>query len=248
MTEGPSHQSVLALEDVAFNYGSTPIFTGLNLSIDKNHKIIAIVGPSGVGKSTLLKLLAGFEHPQSGRITVCGSNVTTPSADRPVVFQDHNLFPWKSVAQNIEFGLKARGESPQSRSQISGLLMQQMGLSENADHLPRVLSGGMQQRVGLARCLAVNPRCILMDEPFSSIDFRTKGTVVQHFLQHLQKSNSTAVLVTHDLVEAVTMASCVITITARRSVDWLDLTEPQKSVTDGVDDKVAMVKGLLDDD
>lgn len=248
MTEAAPYRSVLELEDVNFHYRDIQIFTDLNISIDSRHKIVAVVGPSGVGKSTLLRLLAGFEHPQRGRIAVCGVAVTEPSADRPVVFQDHNLFPWKNVAQNIEFGLKARGDSPQSRSQVSSLLMQQMGLSERAGALPKMLSGGMQQRVGLARCLAVNPKCILMDEPFSSIDFRTKDTVIQHFLQHLQHSQSAAVLVTHDLVEAVSMASCVITIASNRSIDWVDLSDTTAPFTGNIDDKVTLIKRMLEDE
>jgi NitT/TauT family transport system ATP-binding protein len=252
MADCASTQPWIDIRNVSFRYPDQVVFNNIDMLAANRHRIISIVGASGVGKSTLLSLLAGFIQAQSGVIKVCQQEVKSPSSARPVVFQDNNLFPWKTVAQNIEFGLKAMGDPKSSRIRKSRNLMQQLGLLDKSDVYPKELSGGMQQRVGLARCLAVQPECILMDEPFSAIDYRTKDRVIQHFLQHLGEFQSRAVLVTHDLVEAVTMASCVFAIKDDKTINMIEFSTPESTCeadkSEAVTPKVDRVKQALLDE
>lgn len=235
MTEKNSKVNFLQLENLSFGYPGHKVFSNVSISVQSPHKVISIVGPSGVGKSTLINILAGFEKRYSGIVKVCNKVITSSSSERPVVFQNHNLFPWKTVAGNIEFGLKALGKSRADRRQIGRQILERIGLLHKANAYPHELSGGMRQRIGLARCLAVSPKCILMDEPFNSIDFQTKKNIVSYFLEKLTEFDSRAILVTHDLTEAVTMASCVITINRRGGVGCVDFKLPPFASETGTD-------------
>jgi len=153
--------------------------------------------------------VAGFLKPQSGRVLFYGQAIKGPSADRPVVFQDHNLFPWMTVLDNIGLGLKARGMSRESRYEVARKLIAETGLDGCEDKYPSALSGGMQQRVGLARALAISPQCLVLDEPFGSLDDQTKSTVHGVYRRLLEDHGMHAVHVTHDVKEAVELCGAV---------------------------------------
>ena len=203
----------IELKNLDFSYGSQRVLNGLSVSVPQSHRVVALVGSSGVGKSTLLSLIAGFLQPQRGEIKLF-DKVLDESSRTPVVFQDHNLFPWKTVYGNVEFGLKAKGIRSSERRERVQHLMDKMGLGDKLELYPRDLSGGMKQRVGLARALAVEPDCILMDEPFSAIDHGTRAQIIAYFLESLEQFDANAVLVTHDMREAVSVASCVLKLAA----------------------------------
>jgi NitT/TauT family transport system ATP-binding protein len=223
MTEAGPASSWLRVEKISFAYADNQIFDQFSLTLNNDHNVLSVVGPSGVGKSTFINLLAGFNSLESGQIFVCGENVNGTSVRRPVVFQDHNLFPWKSVLGNVEFGLKAQGVARAERVQCARALLKKMRLDGVEDHQPKTLSGGMQQRVGLARALAVDPSCILLDEPFSALDQETKRTVRDYFFQTIATTNMHAVLVTHDIREAVLMSNFVLILKDANNAVTCDL-------------------------
>jgi len=150
------------------------------------------------------------------------------SAARPVVFQEHNLFPWKTVLGNVEFGLKSRGMAKTERLVQAREFLNMMHLEDVEHHFPRTLSGGMRQRVGLARALAVNPSCILMDEPFNALDQETKGSVREYFRRTLAKTNLCAVLVTHDIQEAVLLGDLVLVMRGTNDIVPLDISSTRE--------------------
>jgi len=202
----------LDIENLSFGHTSRPLFHELNISVSAHLPIVGILGPSGIGKTSLLNLIAGFQIATEGKICVHGEIVKGPSASRPVVFQDHNLFPWKNVSKNIELGLRVKHLSKGVRHKKVINLLKAMGLSECALQYPRELSGGMQQRVGLARAMAVSPQCILMDEPFSALDESTRKSVRGYFKSTLEENNTNAIIVTHDAAEAMGLCDFLIVI------------------------------------
>lgn len=204
----------LEFENVHFSYGDHQVFHGVSFQVDTATQVLGVVGKSGVGKSTLLSLAAGFLTPRSGKVWFDGQIVTGPSAERPVVFQDHNLFPWMTVLDNISLGLKARGMSRQSRYKVARTLIAETNLAGNENKYPQELSGGMQQRVGLARALAISPRCLLLDEPFGALDHKTKSSVYSVYRRLLGEHNMYAVHVTHDVTEAVELCGAVLLLSA----------------------------------
>ncbi len=176
---------------------------------------VAILGPSGCGKSTLLRIVAGLDQPSRGRVLVDGRQVTRPGADRGMVFQSYTLFPWLTVRENIGFGPRERGVPEPERRRIADRLMAQVGLSAFADHFPRMLSGGMQQRTALARALANDPGILLLDEPFGALDHQTRALMQELLLSVWEADRKTVLFVTHDIQEAVFMANRVLVMTAR---------------------------------
>lgn len=191
-----------------------PALLNINLEI-ADGEFVAIVGPSGCGKSTLLNMIAGFEKPDEGLIEVDGVPIQGPGRDRVMVFQESALFPWLTVEENVEFGLKMMGIPPEERRQKTAEYLRMVHLSRYARAYPFELSGGMKQRVALARSLIMNPKILLMDEPFASLDEQTR-TVLQGELQNLwMETRKTVVFITHSLSEAVLLADRVILMTAR---------------------------------
>jgi ABC-type nitrate/sulfonate/bicarbonate transport system ATPase subunit len=189
--------------------GATLALRGVNLSIDTD-EFVTIIGPSGCGKTTLLKIIAGLVLPDSGTIVIDGAPVSAPGPDRAVVFQDFALLPWATVADNIAFGLNLRGTAAAECLAITNDLVHKMGLRGFERHYPRQLSGGMQQRVGLARALAVSPKVLLMDEPFASVDAQTRRALQDDLLRLADETRKTIVFVTHDIDEAVRLADRVV--------------------------------------
>ena len=202
----------LKIQSLSFGYNSQPLFHDLNITVSSDLAIVGILGVSGIGKTSLLNLIAGFEKPLQGMIYVHDERVMKPSASRPVVFQDHNLFPWKNVRKNIELGLRVKKISRYQRRVEVNNLLDAMALKDCANLYPRELSGGMQQRVGRARAMAVTPQCILMDEPFSALDDTTRKSVRSYFKSTLEVNKTTAIIVTHDTAEAMELCNLLIVI------------------------------------
>jgi NitT/TauT family transport system ATP-binding protein len=192
----------LALEGIRIAYGSKTVIEHLELAIAPG-EILVVVGKSGCGKSTLLRAIAGLRTPEAGVIRADGATVTGPSADRALVFQDDALLPWRTARQNIELALQLRKVSRAERKATAQRLVDEIGLTGYADYLPRDLSGGMRQRVQLARSLAGAPRAVLMDEPFGALDTQTRNTMQRLLIDAWGAHPTTIVFVTHDLDEAL---------------------------------------------
>jgi NitT/TauT family transport system ATP-binding protein len=178
-------------------------------------EFVCLLGPSGCGKSTLLKIVAGLIAPSSGSIRIDGHPVTRPGPDRAVVFQDYALFPWMTVTENVEFGLAARGVDAARRRATSAELLRAVGLAEFATKFPHHLSGGMKQRVSIARALAVDPVLLLMDEPFGALDAQTRYVMQQELLRIWSAYRKTVLFVTHSIDEALYLGDRVVIMTAR---------------------------------
>lgn len=182
--------------------------TDVSLEIHRG-EFVSIVGPSGCGKTTLLNMVAGFIPPSQGEILLGGRGVKGPGPDRGVVFQNFALFPWKTVLDNVAFGLKMRGMPRQERERIAREYVALVGLTGAETRYPNELSGGMQQRVGVARALANNPDLLLMDEPFASVDAQTRMTLQEELTRIWEARHPTILFVTHDVDEAVFLSDRV---------------------------------------
>ncbi|XUM24384.1 ABC transporter ATP-binding protein [Bradyrhizobium oligotrophicum S58] len=208
----------------------------INLSIARN-EFVCLLGPSGCGKSTLLNMIAGFEQPSAGTVAVDGRVVTAPGADRGVVFQHANLMPWLPVWENVAFHLLLGGGQKAERRARAQVYIDMVGLTGFENHYPSELSGGMNQRVGIARALLMNPQVILMDEPFGALDEQTRMDMQTELVRIWQQHQGTIVFVTHGIDEALTLGSHVAVMSARpgRIVEIIpidlprprDITSPQ---------------------
>ncbi len=187
-------------------------------------EFIALVGPSGCGKSTLLNVLAGFIKPSVGRALVGGDPITKPNIDHGMVFQDYALFPWLNVIDNVAFGLERQGMALAERHDRAREFLEMVGLKDFADKRVNELSGGMKQRVAIARVFATDPSIILMDEPFGALDALTRRFLQHQLLDIWQRNRKTVVFVTHSVQEAIYLASRVIVMTARPGRVKLDQT------------------------
>jgi ABC-type nitrate/sulfonate/bicarbonate transport system ATPase subunit len=174
-----------------------------------------LLGPSGCGKSTILRLIAGLDFPTSGEVLVNGKRVTGPGPDRGMVFQKYTSFAWLTVAGNIEYGLKLKGVAEGERRDIVSHLIEATGLAGFENAYPHTLSGGMQQRVAIARSLAVRPSVLLMDEPFGALDAQTRSGMQDLLMKMWNESASTILFVTHDVAEAVYLADHLYVVSAR---------------------------------
>jgi NitT/TauT family transport system ATP-binding protein len=194
-------QDFPALDDVSFEV--------------RAREFVAIVGPSGCGKTTCLRLAAGLEFPTSGAVTVGGRTVTGPGPDRSVVFQQFALFPWKSVADNIDFGLRAAHVPAGERQARIARYIELMGLQGYESAFPHQLSGGMQQRVAIARSYVLDPDVLLMDEPFGALDAQTRVVMQEELIKLARASPRTVLFITHSVEEAVYLADRVVVMTCR---------------------------------
>jgi NitT/TauT family transport system ATP-binding protein/sulfonate transport system ATP-binding protein len=197
--------------------GGTPPTRALEpITLDvQPNDFITVLGPSGCGKSTLLRIVAGLDRPSEGRVTLDGRAIAGPGADRGFVFQSYTLFPWLTVAQNIEFGLVERRMPHDQRRDVVATYIERVGLTGFENHLPKQLSGGMQQRTAIARALANAPEILLLDEPFGALDNQTRALMQELLLGIWERERTTVLFVTHDIDEAIFMASRCIVFTAR---------------------------------
>jgi NitT/TauT family transport system ATP-binding protein len=182
-----------------------------------NGEFVSIIGPSGCGKTTMMNLVAGFVRPTAGSVTLDGKPITGPGPERGVIFQEYGVFPWLSVEQNIAFGLTLRANrvSDDETRSICARYMQLMGLTDFAQAYPKALSGGMRQRLAIARAYAVKPQFLLMDEPFGALDAQTRSNMQDLLLEVLQQEGKTVMLITHSVEEAIYLSSRIIVATAR---------------------------------
>jgi NitT/TauT family transport system ATP-binding protein len=187
---------------------------GVTFSISDG-EIVSLIGPSGCGKSTLLNMGSGLDLPSEGEVFVDGEPVTRPNPHVAFMLQKDLMLPWRTIRENVEFGLEIRGAAPAERHERSTALLDIYRLSEFADHFPYQLSGGMRQRAALARTLAVDPTVLLLDEPFSALDAQTKMVLQQDLGRTLDETKKTALFITHDLVEAVALSDRVLVMSAR---------------------------------
>ncbi len=196
--------------------GPMRVLDGVSFDI-RNGEFVSIIGPSGCGKTTMMNIVGGFVQPTEGRVLLDGKPVTAPGPDRGVIFQEYGVFPWHTVRQNIEFGLKlAASKTPAAqRSEIVQRYMALMGLTDFADHFPKHLSGGMRQRLAIARAYAVKPEFLLMDEPFGALDAQTRSAMQDLLLDVLQREGKTVMLITHSVEEAIYLSSRIVVVTAR---------------------------------
>jgi NitT/TauT family transport system ATP-binding protein len=198
----------LELNRVRLSYSGIPVVDGLSLTVEPG-EILVLTGPSGCGKSTVLRAFAGLLRPEAGQVLADGTEVVTTSRDRGMVFQDSALLPWRSVRSNIELALKLRGEPRAGRRERAERWIAEVGLTGFADYLPKSLSGGMRQRVQLARGLAGAPRAVLMDEPFGALDTQTRAAMQRLLIDTWRAHPTTIVFVTHDVDEALTLGDRV---------------------------------------
>jgi NitT/TauT family transport system ATP-binding protein len=202
----------IAVEKLVQSFGALTVIDRMSLSVAEG-EFLAIIGPSGCGKSTLLRVLAGLVSPTSGRVRIDGVDVDGPDPRRHLVFQEHALYPWRTVYKNVALGLEIERENPQKiKRKVTGLLAL-VGLEPFAQYYPHQLSGGMRQRAALARALAVEPDVLLLDEPFGALDAMTRLTLQDELLRIWLHSGKTVVLVTHDVEEALFLADRVLIMT-----------------------------------
>jgi NitT/TauT family transport system ATP-binding protein len=213
-------------------------FTALDdITFDvRSGEFLALVGPSGCGKSTLLDLLGGLATPTSGRILLDGRPITGPARDRGIVFQQYALFPWRTALQNVEFGLDIAGRKARERLDTARHFLDLVGLSAFANRYPHELSGGMKQRVAIARSLAYDPEVLLMDEPFAALDAQTRETLQGELLRIWRATGKSIVFITHGIDEAVVLGQRVAVMTSRpgRIEEIIDVPDVLRSEDEDV--------------
>ena len=211
----PNRMPVTALKD-------------FNVSVEEG-EFVSIVGPSGCGKSTFLNVLLGLIPPHSGEMAINGRRVEGPGQDRAMVFQEFGLLPWRTVLNNVELGLELKGVATSERRPVSQKFIEMVGLAGFEGHYPHELSGGMKQRVGLARALATDPDVLLMDEPFAALDAQTRDIMQAELLHIWQEAKKTVLFVTHQIEEAVYLSDRVIVMTKRpgRTKKIIDIPLPR---------------------
>jgi len=208
--------SAVSVRNVSKNYGAVEALRDLSLEFPRG-QLTSLLGPSGCGKTTLLKIIAGLLEPTSGEIEIEGKKVTGPGPDRAFVFQDFALLPWASVIRNVAFGLELRGVAKSEREAIAEKYINDVGLSGFEKAYPHELSGGMRQRVGLARALSVDAQVLLLDEPFSAVDEQNRRKFQEDMLELVRNENKTFIFVTHSIEEAVYVSDQIAILLPRPS-------------------------------
>jgi NitT/TauT family transport system ATP-binding protein len=224
---GAAVRTAVAVRNVSMRFGSAaPVISGIDFSVAEG-EFLCIVGPSGCGKTTLLRMLAGLMQPTEGTVEFFGERVDAPSRERAIVFQDYGkaLLPWRTVSGNVALSLEAAGVPKPERPARIAELLATMALTHAADRYPHQLSGGMQQRVQIARCLALQPRLLLMDEPFGALDAITRQSLQDEVARLALERRTTVVFITHDLEEAIYLGDRVVVLAANpgRIVERIDV-------------------------
>ena len=213
-----SNEATTYLSDIGLTFGSgsshVEVLREVNLEL-RSGDFVCVLGESGCGKTTLLRVLAGYQRPTAGSVTVSGKKHTKPNPDVGVVFQRPNLFPWLTIANNVEFGPRMRGVPKLERKQRASRYLHMVGLQDSAKQLPYQLSGGMQQRAAIARTLAADPKLILMDEPFGALDALTRESMQTHLKDIWEQTRKTVFFITHDVEESLLLATRIIVMHAR---------------------------------
>jgi NitT/TauT family transport system ATP-binding protein len=221
---------------------------GLELQVN-SQEFVAVVGPSGCGKSTLLDLLSGLSLPDAGDVLIDGRRVEGPALDRGIVLQGYALFPWRTVRQNVEFGLEVKKLSRKDRREIAKRFIGLVGLVGFEDRYPDELSGGMKQRVALARALAFDPEILLMDEPFAAVDAQTREVLQDELLRIWEQTRKTVVFVTHSIEEAALLADRVVVLAANpgrvRGIVAVPFARPRDATSLRVTQEFAVVREEL---
>ena len=250
-----SSRDLIAVENVSKRYeapdGIVAALEGVDLSVGAGD-FVSMVGPSGGGKTTLLRLVAGLETPSSGTVLVDGEPVTGTGPDRGLVFQDATLFPWRTVAENVRFALEVDDTEPgRARKRVEDLLSM-VGLADRADSYPDELSGGMRKRVGIARALAPDPEILLLDEPFSDLDVATRESLQADLLEIWNRLGKTIVLVTHTVGEAVRLSDAVAIVRGQpgriETVVDVDVDRPRERGKDGYGEYVREIRSRIHGD
>jgi NitT/TauT family transport system ATP-binding protein len=225
-----SRAPIFAFHDVSVRFGATPILDQIRFDVTPE-EFLCLVGPSGCGKTTLLRVAAGLIRPQAGRAEFEGRAVAEPTPELAIVFQDYSraLLPWRTVAGNVELALEARGAPRAGRAAEVRRLLSIIGLGDHAAKFPLQLSGGMQQRVQIARALAQRPRILLMDEPFGSLDAMTRQALQDEIARLCKAERQTVIFVTHDLEEAIYLGDRVVALKANpgRVVEIVEIALPR---------------------
>jgi NitT/TauT family transport system ATP-binding protein len=248
---GPAAASV-ALDGVGKTYpgdgGSVRALDDVSFSV-ADGEFVCLVGPSGCGKTTLFRIVAGLTEATDGRVLLDGTEVTGPTTDMGVVFQEYHLFPWLTVAENVGFGLERSDRSPDEREARVDEMLELVGLTEFRDAYPKSLSGGMKQRVAIARSLAVDPDLLLMDEPFGAVDAQTREMLQRELLDVWASTGKTVLFVTHDVAEAVTLADRIVVMAAEpgrvREVVDVDVERPRERGDAAFAEHVGRVRELI---
>ncbi len=226
---------VRALDDVSFSVA--------------DGEFVCLVGPSGCGKTTLFRVVAGLTEATDGRVLLDGTEVTAPTTDMGVVFQEYHLFPWLTVEENVGFGLERSDRPAAERDRRVDEMLDLVGLAEFRDAYPKSLSGGMKQRVAIARALAVDPDLLLMDEPFGAVDAQTREMLQRELLDVWASTGKTVLFVTHDVAEAVTLADRVVVMAAEpgrvREVVDVDVERPRERGDAAFAEYVGRVRELI---
>jgi NitT/TauT family transport system ATP-binding protein len=236
---------LLSIEKVGFSVpsgnGRLTILEDISLEV-REGEFVSIIGGSGCGKTTLLRLIGGLSPPTSGKITFEGASVDRPSRKRAVVFQDYTkaLLPWRTVSGNIKLALTSGNSPPDTHAATIARLLDQVGLSDAADRFPRQLSGGMQQRLQIARCLALQPKMLLMDEPFGALDAITRQNLQDEVARLVKETGMTVIFITHDIEEATYLGDRVVAMESRpgriSAVLDINLPRPRDQLTTREDD------------
>jgi NitT/TauT family transport system ATP-binding protein len=246
-------QPLLAVQDLSYGVGDpTPLTILKDISLEvREHEFVCLVGASGCGKTTLLRLLGGLLTPTQGRVTFRGNTVTGPDRALAIVFQDYGkaLLPWRTVYGNVELALESRRVQRAQRQEMINTLLARVGLADRADAFPVQLSGGMQQRLQIARCLAQSPQVLLMDEPFGALDAMTRQSLQDEVARLSIESGTTVVFVTHDLEEAIYLGDRVISMESRPGrigeVVDVDLPRPRNQLTTREDPRFLSLRHTL---
>ena len=221
---------------------------GIDFTCDAGD-FVCLLGRSGCGKSTLLQMMAGLEAPTAGQIAVAGRELHGPSPDAAIVFQDHGLFPWMTVQKNVEFNMKARATPAAERKRIAAHFIAMTSLTGFEGRYPHELSGGMRQRVGIARALTTDPKALLMDEPFGALDAQTRGNLQDELLKIWEKRRTTVLFVTHSIDEALLLADRILVFSPRPgriAADIrVDLPRPRAPQSDGFSALARELRGLV---